>query len=85
MLAARAISRLARVAAVEDQQMAQHGPLVLGEPRHEVTLNLCNVALVVSQPEPPGQAHNVRVHNHSLIDIKCIAKHHVGRLSCNPA
>ena len=65
MLRAQSAACLAGTAAVEDEQVAEHRPVLAGEERHQVELDLLRVG-VAAEPEPHHDQLPRRHHHHAL-------------------
>src|SRR5690606_19466400 len=80
--AAGGTARMADAAAVPDQPVRQHRPLLAREQRADLLLDLHGVVLG-RPPEPPGEASEVGVDRDSR-DVERVAQDDVGRLAPDP-
>jgi hypothetical protein len=68
---------------VEDEEVRQESPVLLGKEPHQVLLYLDRI-LLFAQTKTPRQASNVSVYGHPLIDVVRISQHHIRGLAAHP-
>src|SRR3989449_5046480 len=74
--------RDAHLAAVQDQQVREHGPLVARQELHQVPLDLLGRVLA-REAQQPADAVHVRVHDHALALPEPAAQHDVRGLAAD--
>ena len=84
MFATHGISRFTRIPALEDQQVAEHGPLGLGEPRHEIAFDSGWIGFG-GEPKALRQSHDVGVYDDAHVDVERVAEDDVCRFARHAA
>src|SRR5689334_20906573 len=74
------VSGLAGLAAVEDEQVGEKGPVFLGDDGHQVLFDFDRV-LLLGQAQSPGKAGDMGVDDDAYVDVKGVAEDDVGRLA----
>lgn len=77
------VACVAAAATVEDELMAELGPVVLRDEFHEVLLDLFGIGFA-REAEAVGEAAYVGVHDDADVDVEGVAEDDVGGLAADP-
>jgi hypothetical protein len=81
LLAVR-IAGFTAAASMPDEPVAKITPAITRKEIHEIVFNLDGIFLC-RETEPEGEASNMGINNHSLMDLKDVSKDNIGGLAAN--